>query len=224
MKPSTGKVDMPHNSRLRSWAPTCAIVLFVALAAACAEGPPTEPDSTALVTQTALSPDASGRQLKSGSGNATVQRQLARLRRVTARYHRRAVATRDGYTILVRHPDTGAGCIQHPELGGMGFHLLKGALADGTVEVTAPEVLIYRPMPDGQLHLVAVEYIIPFAVLPPDAEPPTLLGNDFVPLHTFGVWGLHAWVWQNNPAGVFANFNPKVSCEDADKVEPFSDA
>jgi hypothetical protein len=26
-------------------------------------------------------------------------------------------------------------------------------------------------------------------------------------------YALHAWVWQDNPDGVFANFNPDVSCE-----------
>jgi hypothetical protein len=26
-------------------------------------------------------------------------------------------------------------------------------------------------------------------------------------------YALHAWVWQDNPAGTFAPFNPDVSCD-----------
>ena len=25
-------------------------------------------------------------------------------------------------------------------------------------------------------------------------------------------WDLHAWVWQPNPSGMFAEWNPKVQC------------
>jgi len=28
-------------------------------------------------------------------------------------------------------------------------------------------------------------------------------------------FSLHVWLWQNNPAGLFAPFNPDVSCGDA---------
>jgi len=27
-----------------------------------------------------------------------------------------------------------------------------------------------------------------------------------------GVYELHAWIWKNNPSGVFYEWNPKVSC------------
>ena len=27
-----------------------------------------------------------------------------------------------------------------------------------------------------------------------------------------GVFGLHVWLWRNNPAGLFAESNPNVSC------------
>jgi hypothetical protein len=30
--------------------------------------------------------------------------------------------------------------------------------------------------------------------------------------HTFDVWALHVWVWKHNPSGMFADWNPQVSC------------
>ena len=31
-------------------------------------------------------------------------------------------------------------------------------------------------------------------------------------------YALHAWIWDHNPAGVFENFNPTVSCTNAAAV------
>ena len=30
-----------------------------------------------------------------------------------------------------------------------------------------------------------------------------------------GVYELHAWLWQHNPAGMFEDFNPRVTCAHA---------
>ncbi|MFO7892402.1 MAG: hypothetical protein R6U63_01600 [Longimicrobiales bacterium] len=44
-------------------------------------------------------------------------------------------------------------------------------------------------------------------------EAPDLLGQHFHEfLPPFADFALHAWVWKGNPNGVFANFNPTVSC------------
>lgn len=37
---------------------------------------------------------------------------------------------------------------------------------------------------------------------------PTLGHEPGMPIHH----DLHAWVWKHNPAGTFAQFNPRVSC------------
>ena len=50
------------------------------------------------------------------------------------------------------------------------------------------------------------------------AAPPVLFGQEFKQNDTFQLWGLHAWVWENNPSGVFANWNPRVACEHATSV------
>ena len=63
------------------------------------------------------------------------------------------------------------------------------------------------------MQLVAVEYMIPKAMWnasSPNARP-TLYGATFEdgPMETYA---LHAWVWERNPRGVFAAFNPSVGC------------
>ena len=83
-----------------------------------------------------------------------------------------------------------------------------------------PEALLYEPK-DGKLQLVGVEYIVIAADW--DAKhptPPVLMGQLFnysgAP-NRFGIppfYELHVWAWKNNPAGMFADWNPRVSCEE----------
>jgi hypothetical protein len=98
-------------------------------------------------------------------------------------------------------------------LGGMGFHYAKESAIDNNVNLLEPEALLYEPQKNGQMRLVAVEYIVPYAVRPRDGAPPVLFGQNFLQFDDFGVWGLHAWVWKNNPAGMFAPWNPDVNCD-----------
>lgn len=58
-----------------------------------------------------------------------------------------------------------------------------------------------------ELELVAVEYFS----TDPDEE---LFGHNFSPAPFPGVYELHAWVWKDNPNGMFASFNPNVTEED----------
>ena len=71
----------------------------------------------------------------------------------------------------------------------------------------------YRtPGPNG-LQLGAVEYIVPAE--PWDAENdelPQLMGQHFHLNENLGVYVLHAWIWMNNSAGIFEDWNPAVSC------------
>jgi hypothetical protein len=106
-------------------------------------------------------------------------------------------------------------CVEHPELGGMGYHFVNFDRVDLELEATEPEILVYAPGPRGQLNLVAVEYAVPIApwdaVHGPDA-PPTVLGQDLHRIPELGLYALHAWVWKHNPAGMFEDWNPNVSC------------
>jgi hypothetical protein len=61
------------------------------------------------------------------------------------------------------------------------------------------------------LRLVGVEYVVPFGAWTAP-EPPVLFGQHFHRNETFGLWALHVWVWQHNPSGLFADWNPRVTC------------
>lgn len=43
--------------------------------------------------------------------------------------------------------------------------------------------------------------------------PPTVLGHEMHILNpALGWYVAHAWVWMDNPSGVFADWNPDVDC------------
>ena len=139
---------------------------------------------------------------------ATLNAQLAELRALTARFHDLDEAMAAGYTVLVTP------CLALPGTGAMGFHYGNPAyINDPAVNYLQPELLLYEPQKNGKLRFVGVEYIIPFALLPSTATPPTLLGQTMHTDFAGNLWALHAWVGRHNPAGMFADWNPKVSCE-----------
>jgi len=83
---------------------------------------------------------------------------------------------------------------------------------DATVELLRPELVIYEPRADGSLQLIGVDYVVP---LQASEQPPTLLGMPFMRNEPLGVWALHIWAWRQNPRGMFAAWNPAVSCANA---------
>lgn len=138
--------------------------------------------------------------------------ELLALRSSIEPYRQIDAAKAAGYTVEVAHPGDGHKCLSHPQLGGMGVHYLKPGLADGVLDPTAPEVLIYEPMDNGNYELVGVEFIVPFAVRDQNQPAPTLFGQELKHNFTFGLWALHVWAEKHNPSGVFADYNPLVSC------------
>ena len=140
---------------------------------------------------------------------------LAALRRVTAPFHDFGKAVAAGWSTPI------TACMASPA-GGMGFHYGNVALIDGAVSVEKPELLLYEPEANGRLRLVAVEYIVPYTAWSRSATPPVLFGQDFKHNDTFGIWALHAWVWKDNPSGMFADWNPRVTCEHASAVSNMS--
>lgn len=129
----------------------------------------------------------------------------ARVRSATSAFHDLAAAQTAGYTS--QYP---AGCAQSAS-GAQGFHYLNPDLVDATVELLRPELLMYEPRPDGTLQLIGVDYVVPFELWPA-ADPPSLLGTPFMRNEPLGVWALHIWAWRPNPSGLFAMWNPAVSC------------
>jgi len=147
---------------------------------------------------------------------------LAALRRATKRFHSLSVAQRAGYGFFT--DAKGIACIDMPGpgvgTGGMGVHFVKGSLVDDPAErLRKPEAMVYRVDKDGILRLAAVEYVVlQSAWDATHSSVPRLFGEPFMLSKAGNRYGLpafyslHAWVWQHNPAGTFAMFNPNVTC------------
>lgn len=124
----------------------------------------------------------------------------------SAAYQDLDVALSAGYASTV---DT-LGCFQDPVLGGMGLHYVNETLMDATVDITKPEALVYELDADKAVNgLVAHEYIVPVEAWT-TADPPALFGVPFHRHPTLPLWVLHTWLWKDNAAGVFADWNPSV--------------
>ncbi len=140
--------------------------------------------------------------------DADVLRELAQVRRATAQYQDVTAAVDAGYV-------PASPCVEAEGLGGMGVHYAKPYIFEPPtleaphppLDIAEPELLVYAPGPDESLQLVAVEYAswTPAELLGQTFDPPSPEGGP--PFHT-----LHAWVWKANPSGMFAPFNPNVSC------------
>lgn len=191
--------------------PAVALSLVAMAAAACAGDQATAPPAANLeATHVAHS-----RQVEP---TAELNRQLAELRAATARFHDIEAAREAGYVILFDPDGAGPGsaCLAQAD-AAMGEHYVDpGLLFDqGALDVAAPEALIYEPAKNGRYRLVGVEYVIPFSDLPPTAPAPILFGQAFMPNHNpgFQLWALHVWAWRDNPDGIFAPYNPTVTCQ-----------
>ncbi len=144
---------------------------------------------------------------------AEFNQQLAALRRLTAPFHNFEKAVEAGYGVQITP------CWYHRELGAQGYHYGNPALiTDGTVSLLEPELLMYEPQRNGQLRLVGVEYIVPIALWQGE-DPPSLLGQEFHRNEALGLYALHVWLWRHNPAGIFADWNPMVSCRFAEEAQ-----
>jgi hypothetical protein len=123
--------------------------------------------------------------------NATSQSDLAALRNATARFHNvdNAIASGRGDLHL---------CVNQ-----MGQHYADPTtFADGVLDPLNPEAMVYADDGTGHLRLVAVEWV--------STTPGEVMG---IPLHlnpALNVYVLHAWIWYPNPAGMFADMNPRV--------------
>lgn len=103
----------------------------------------------------------------------------------------------------------------------MGIHYVNGDLvADGQLDAQHPEAIIYEDQ-NGTMRLVGVEYLV-FAEAwnAKNKVPPVLMGQVFNYAGSPNRYGipanyyLHVWASKSNPKGMFADWNPMVSCED----------
>ena len=162
------------------------------------------------------------------------------VRESTERFRDVKVALAEGYVRDPMNICDTAQMLGRPaELGVMGIHYFRPDLlgitappnprvdGNGThIDFLRPAILIYEPQADGSLELVAVENLV-FQKSWHAAGmsgPPKFHGVEYDTMqddpataideaHMFAPhYDRHVWLYRDNPAGVFAQFNPKVSC------------
>ena len=181
-----------NKSGLRAFSRSLAIVTIAALFAACADGATAAPTPQA----TSVARSATLQSLQTNEAILTLQR-------VTAKYHDLTIATNEGFVLL--HP-----CESRGDEGPVGtVYINFERLLDGVIDPASPDALIYRPGLNGRLELAGAEFAIPYTMA---SERPQFLGASFQNEDEFGVYALHAWIWLDNPNGMFAETNPRVSC------------
>jgi hypothetical protein len=128
-----------------------------------------------------------------------------KVRAANSRFQDVSVATAEGYA-PIPCASNAAGS------GAMGIHYVNAAyLGDDAIDLARPEAVMYEPMPDGSLALVAVEYITSKG---PAALEGQLFSFTSAP-NRYGLgpfYELHVWAWKLNPTGTFSDMNPDVSC------------
>ncbi len=177
--------------------------------------------------------------LLTASPSASAEPNLDAVRAATERFQDVQVALAEGY---VRDPlnlcDTAEMMGEPAELGAMGIHFARPDLLGITetkprvngvgthTDFYRPSILIYEPQADGSLELVAVENLVfkkawdaqnaqrpSFQGVPYDlmADDPSTAVDE---AHLFEPhYDRHVWIYRENPNGVFAQFNPNVTCE-----------
>jgi hypothetical protein len=179
--------------------------------------------------------------LPASTKNVSGEPTLAEVRAATERFRDVKVALAEGYVRDPMNICDTADMMGRPaELGAMGIHFFRPDLlgikgppnprvdGDGThTDFRKPAILIYEPQSDGSLALVAVENLV-FQKswhAAGNKRPPTFHGVEYDTMqddpatkideaHMFEPhYDRHVWLYRSNPNGVFAQFNPAVSCK-----------
>jgi hypothetical protein len=185
---------------------------------------------------TLAAPTQAGQLYQPAPGEPT----LEEVRRATERFRDIAVAIADGYIrdpfdlcdtaeMMGKPASLGAMGVHYfrPDLLGIGAPPAPRVEGDGThTDFRKPSILIYEPQADGSLALVAVENLV-FAKAwhaRGHAAPPSFHGVAYDRMaddaataadeaHMFAPhYDRHVWIYRDNPNGVFAPFNPAVTC------------
>ena len=165
---------------------------------------------------------------------------LAEVLAATERFRDVKVAEAEGYVREPTNTCETADMMGRPVSdGAMGVHYMRPDLlgitappnprVDGNGTHTnflKPGVLIYEPQADGSMELVAVENLV-FAKswhAAGNSKPPSFQGVPFDRMaddpataldeaHEFEPhYDRHVWLYRRNPKGLFAQFNPSVTC------------
>jgi hypothetical protein len=130
-----------------------------------------------------------------------------KVRGANSRFRDVSVAVAEGYAPIP--------CASGIDGGAMGVHYVNpNYLKDAVPDVKRPQAVMYEPMPDGKMALVAVEYI---TFKGPASLEGQLFNFNGAP-NRYGLdpfYELHVWAWKPNPRGAYADMNPEVSCAHA---------
>jgi hypothetical protein len=118
-----------------------------------------------------------------------------------------SVAVSEGYAPIP--------CASGIDGGAMGVHYVNAKLLGADViDIRRPQAVMYEPMSNGDMALIAVEYITSKG--PASLEGQLFNFNNAPNRYGLGAFDeLHVWAWKANPHGTFADMNPKVTCEHA---------
>ena len=134
------------------------------------------------------------------------------VRQATATYHSLPNAIDAGFVPFALDGGSTPTCFDS-ESGGMGVHYVRNV--DDTIAATDPEALVYEVAENGELELVGVEYVVPQEFVEDESgavvAQPSLHGRQFHKHASLPLYILHAWIWEENSEGVFADFNPAVN-------------
>ena len=129
------------------------------------------------------------------------------VRAANERFKDVSVAVSEGYAPIP--------CASGIDGGAMGIHYVNSKLVEsGVIDIKHPQAVMYEPMPNGRMALIAVEFIT--------SKGPASLENQLFSFtgapNRYGLgpfYELHVWAWKANPKGAFADMNPQVTCEHA---------
>lgn len=136
---------------------------------------------------------------------------LTAVHAVTARFQSLQQAVQAGYVPFYI-------CTEQPGVGTMGQHYVNFDLVgDPAIDPLRPEALVYEPQANGTYRLVAIEWV---RVGPVSDPAPRVLGVPMLHVGSGNRYGIepdgfyqrHYWLYEANPLGTFADWNPRVSC------------
>ena len=174
------------------------------------------------------------------AGSPAAEPSLEQVRKATERFRDVKVALAEGYIADPTNTCDSADMMGRPaSLGAMGIHYFRPDLlgisgppnprvnGNGThTDFNKPAILIYEPQADGSLELVAVENLV-FQKswhAAGNTAKPSFHGVEYDTMqddpatkideaHMFEPhYDRHVWLYRENPNGMFAQFNPNVSC------------
>ena len=184
-----------------------------------------------------LAANAQAQSMKS-SGMPSKE-ELSAIRAATEKYRDVKAALADGYVLPMQMCVTAGMEGLPPQLGAMGLHYIRPDLLKITgqqpriagagmhTDFLKPAILIYEPQADGSQQLVAIENLV-WAKAWKEAgntKPPAFAGNEYYYMHdnpdtpsdeAHGFephYELHFWLYRENPAGMFAQFNSQATCD-----------